>query len=233
MRTPAGFSGRLPCLGDNITSSANPTMKFTVLSVWLLAIPNIGLSKNSSACRRMRAQWLKRKYRLDMHLIGEAGLARCSARNIAKAWKLELFEQLTMSPRWIARISAGALAKASKRRPASAYRRYRLRPYRDSRLQVGEAIGRPAGCPPYVEIRVRLNPFRALKLRGRNATNHRSVFLEMNGLQLVAVSALHNRANGENEFEHITKLQADMEFVTLHRISQSETERMQPSICPY
>jgi hypothetical protein len=30
-------------------------MKFTALSVWLLAIPNIGLSKNSSICQRMRA----------------------------------------------------------------------------------------------------------------------------------------------------------------------------------
>ena len=87
VRTPAGFSGRLPCFGKSITSSASPTMKFTVLSVWLLAIPNIGVSKNSSICRRMRAQRLKRKYRLDMHLIGEAGLARCSTRNSAKTSK--------------------------------------------------------------------------------------------------------------------------------------------------
>jgi len=55
VRTPAGFSGRLPCFGNSITSSASPAMKFTALSVWLLAIPNIGLSKNSSICQRMRA----------------------------------------------------------------------------------------------------------------------------------------------------------------------------------
>ena len=38
LRTPTGFSGKLPCFGKSITSSASPTMKFTVLSVWLLAI---------------------------------------------------------------------------------------------------------------------------------------------------------------------------------------------------
>jgi hypothetical protein len=56
VRTPAGFSGRQPCFGESITSSASPMVKFITLSALLLATADIGAVQNQleiSAARSM------------------------------------------------------------------------------------------------------------------------------------------------------------------------------------
>ncbi len=60
VRTPAGYSSALPAIGNNITNSANPTVKFTVFRVWLVVCYVTGISSGWRRLLRVSQGELRR-----------------------------------------------------------------------------------------------------------------------------------------------------------------------------